>query len=357
MDKIETLLKELTEANGVSGYEAEVRTIMHRYFVTLGEISYDKLGSVICQKKGSAERPKVALVAHMDEVGFMVNYITKDGFIRFNALGGWWSQVLLAHRVAINTNKGIVVGEIGSTPPHLLTEDERKKIVDMREMYIDIGASSEKEILDAGVRIGDPIIPIGNFTILTNPKTYMSKAFDDRVGCAMAITVLENLTNLAHPNTAFAVATVQEEVGLRGAVTSVDAVNPDAAIILESDVAGDTPGLKPEESSVKLGAGPTLLVYDARMIPNVKFRNLVIDTAKKMDIPLQLSTAEGGATDGGMIDVHKKGVPTVVLSVPSRYIHSHNSIICRDDFDHTVELATRLVQELDRQSVADLTAW
>jgi endoglucanase len=292
----------------------------------------------------------------MDEIGFMVKLITKEGFLRFTPLGGWWDQVLLGHRVRIKTNKGTILGVIGAKPPHLLTEEERKKVSEKKDMYIDIGATSQQEVDDAGVRIGDPIIPVSEFVVSPDTRTYMAKAFDDRVGCALVITVLERLMEKEHPNTVFGVATVQEEVGLRGATTSVEVINPDVAIILDVAIAGDVPGVKPEESATKLGGGPTLLAYDARMIPNLKLRDMVIDTARKLNIPLQMSTMEGGATDGGPIHLHRVGVPTVVLGVPSRHIHSHNAIIRRDDFDHTAVLVTALVQGLDKETVAALTS-
>lgn len=357
MDKTERLLKELTEATGVAGYETEIRSTIRRYFEPLGEITQDKIGSIICKKAGTANGPKVALVSHMDEIGFMVKHITKEGFIRFTPLGGWWDQVLLAHRVAVKTGKGDVVGVIGAKPPHLLAEEERKKVAEKKDMYIDIGATSQEDVEKAGVRVGDPVVPISEFTILSNPKAYMAKACDDRVGCAAVIATLQGLANSRHPNTLFGVASVQEEVGARGAHTSVEVVNPDVAIIAEVDIAGDVPGIKPEESPVKLGGGPSLLVYDRSMIPNIKLRDLVVDTAKRHNIPLQFSAVEGGATDGAVIHLHKEGVPTVVLGVPTRHIHSHNAIFHRDDFDHMVSLLTKVVKELDKKTVAGLTAW
>jgi putative aminopeptidase FrvX len=356
MDKIELLLKELTESDGVAGYEGETRRVIRKHFEPLGEILEDKLGSLICRKKSLAQEPKVILVGHMDEIGFMVKLITKEGFVRFTPLGGWWDQVLLGHRVRIKTNKGSILGVIGAKPPHLLSEEERKKVCEKKDMYVDIGATSQKEVEDAGVRVGDPIIPVSEFAVLSDTKAYVAKAFDDRVGCALVITVLQRLMKKEHPNAVFGVATVQEEVGARGAITSVEVVNPDVAIILETDIAGDVPGIKPEESAIRLGGGPTLLAYDARMIPNLKLRDMVIDTAKKLNVPLQMSAVEGGATDGGPIHLHRIGVPTVVLGVPTRHIHSHNTIVRRDDFDHAVALVTALVQGLDKETVATLTS-
>jgi len=354
MDKTENLLKELTEAHGIPGYEADVRKVIKSYFKPIGEIKEDNMGSLICKKAGKEAAPKIMLAGHMDEVGFMVKHISSDGYIRFTTLGGWWDQVLLSQRVTIKTNKGGVLGVIGAKPPHLLSQEERNKVVTRKNMYIDIGATSEKDVEKAGVRVGDPIVPVSEFTILANPKTYMSKAFDDRVGCAVVISALTSLGKNSHPNTLYGVATVQEEVGVRGATTSVDMVDPDIAIILESDIAGDVPGIKPDESSTKFSGGPSLLLYDARMIPNLKLRDLVIDTAKKNKIPLQFTTMEGGATDGSIIHLHKSGVPTVVLGVPSRHIHSHNSIIHREDFDNTVKLLKAVVQKLDKKTVQNI---
>ncbi len=354
MDSIEKLLKELTEAHGVPGYEAPVRAAIRKYLEPLGKLSQDNIGSLICEKEGTKSKPRVMIAGHMDEIGFMVKYITEEGFLRFIPLGGWFDQVLLGQRVVIKTHKGDVIGVIGAKPPHLLPAAERDKVVLKKDMYIDIGATSLAEVQEAGVRPGDPAVPQSSFSILANKKTYLSKAFDDRVGTAILVSVLQNLQNTSHPNTVFGAATVMEEVGLRGATTSVRAVNPDVAIILESDIAGDVPGIKPEESAVKLGKGPTVLLYDARMIPNLKLRDLVLDIAKEKEIPMQTSYVEGGATDGAAIHLHDIGVPTVVIGVAARHIHSHNAILHRDDYDNAVKLVTTLITRLDKALVLKL---
>jgi putative aminopeptidase FrvX len=354
MDSIEKLLKELTEAHGVPGYEAPVRAAIRKYLEPLGKLSQDNIGSLICEKEGTKAKPRVMIAGHMDEIGFMVKFITDDGFLRFIPLGGWFDQVLLGQRVVVKTHKGDVIGVIGAKPPHLLPATEREKVVLKKDMYIDIGASSLAEVQKAGVRPGDPVVPQSSFSILANKKTYLSKAFDDRVGTAITISVLQNLQKTSHPNTAFGVATVMEEVGLRGATTSVRAVNPDVAIVLESDIAGDVPGIKPEESAVKLGKGPTVLLFDTRMIPNLKLRDLVLDVAKENDIPVQTSYIEGGATDGAAIHLHDIGVPTIVIGVAARHIHSHNAIIHRDDYDNAVKLVTTLITRLDKALIQKL---
>ncbi len=355
MDSIENLLKDLTEAHGVPGYETPIRAIVRKYLQPLGELTQDKLGSVICEQKGTSDAPRVMLAGHMDEIGFMVKQITKEGFIKFLNLGGWFDQVLLGQRVLVKTRNGDVLGVIGAKPPHLLTPEDRTKVVTRKDMYIDVGASSEDEVKELGIQVGDPVVPRADFVTLANGKTYMSKGFDDRVGVALIVSALQELKDKPHPNTVYGAATVMEEVGLRGATTSVEAVQPDVAIILESDIAGDVPGIKPEESAIKLGGGPTVLVYDARMIPNLKLRDLVLDVAKEIGVNMQLSSIEGGATDGGVIHLFKTGVPTVVLAIPARHIHSDSSIIHRKDYDDAVKLLVALISRLDKKQVEEFT--
>jgi putative aminopeptidase FrvX len=355
MDQSEKLLKEITEADGVSGYEGDVRAIMRRYLDGVAVIEQDKMGSFIGKHVGTADQPRVMLAGHMDEIGFMVTLITKEGFVKFVQLGGWWDQVLLGHRVRIKTAQGEVIGVLGAKPPHMLDAEEQKKVLEKKDMYIDVGACSEEQVRQMGVRPGDPVIPVSEFTIMAQPGFYLSKAFDNRVGCALAMEAVRQLAEDGHPNTVYAVGTVQEEVGTRGAKTSAFAINPDVGIVLEVDIAGDVPGIKADQSSIKLRGGPSLMVYDARMIPNLKLRNMVIATAEELGIPLQFSAMPGGATDGAQIHLHNEGVPTVVLGVPTRHIHSHNAILCRDDYDRTLQLVVALVKKLDADTVAGLT--
>lgn len=354
MDQTEQFLKALTEAHGVPGYETEVRAVLRGYMAPLGELSQDKLGSLICRRAGDG--PRVMLAGHMDEIGLIVTHIDDNGFLKFLQLGGWWDQTILSQRVIVKTHRGDVVGVVGAKPPHLISAEERSKMVEKKDMYIDIGSTSKEETEAAGVRVGDPVVPDSRFAVMASGKTYLSKAFDNRVGCAVVIDVLRHFAAAGgNPNDLYGVQTVMEEVGLRGATTSGRAVDPDVAIIIESDIAGDVPGIRKEQSSTRLGGGPALSVFDARMIPNTKLRDLVIDTAAALDIPLQLSNMPGGATDGGAIHMNKIGVPTVVVGVPSRHIHSHGSIIHRDDYDNTVKLVAALVAKLDAATVAGLT--
>lgn len=349
------LLRELSEAPGVSGYEEEVRHIIRRHLKDITIIEQDRLGSIVCRKDGEEAAPRIMLAGHMDEVGFIVKLITDEGFIRFSPLGGWWGHVMLAQRVVIKTRGGDVQGLIGSKPPHVLSDEERKKLQEPKDMYVDIGAVSAEEVKGLGIRPGDPIIPVCPFTVLNTGKTYMGKAFDDRVGCALFIDVIKDLTKDKHPNTVYGVGTVQEEVGLRGARTSSWVVEPDVGLTMEIGIAGDVPDVKKEDAQGKLGKGPVIMLRDGSMIPNLRLRDLFIDTAEELKIPYQFDMMERGGTDSGAIHLHRRGVPNLVVGVPTRHIHSHAGIIHREDYDNAVRLVAAVVKKLDAKTVAGLT--
>lgn len=352
-DSIE-VLADLVNAAGPSGFEGEVREVIRRHLSPIANIEIDNLGSIIAQKEGSDEKPRVMLAGHMDEVGLMVSFITKDGFIKFQPLGGWWDQVMLSQRVMVRGSKGNVPGVIGSKPPHLLSPEERKKVVEMKEMFIDIGASSDEDVKDMGIKPGDPIIVVSPFAQMKKENMLMGKAMDDRVGCAVFVEVIKRLKDIGHPNTVYGVGTVQEEVGLRGAKTSSDFVNPDVAFVAEVSIAGDTPGVAENEAQAKLGRGPSIVVLDGSMIPNTKLRDLVVETAEENNIPYQFQAGIRGGTDGGRIHLHGIGVPSLVVGVPARYIHSHVGIIDHNDFENTVKLLVEVVKKLDVATVNSL---
>lgn len=354
MDATLKFLKDLVEAPGVPGSERAVADVMKSYLKGVGTVSSDRLGSFVCEKKGSASGPKVMLAGHLDEVGFMVKSITKEGFVKFLPLGGWWGHVVLAQRLIIKTRKGDVVGVVGSKPPHELRDEDRKKVLEIREMYIDVGATSDFDVrkrLD--IRPGDAIVPDSAFTVMANPNLLLAKAWDNRIGCALAAETAKRLKGVAHPNTLYAAATVQEEVGLRGAQTSAFKVQPDCALALDVGIAHDTPGTEGEE---RLGGGPLLVIYDASSIPNRGLLDLIVDTAKKIKVPVQFESVERGGTDAGRIHMTGQGVPCVSMGVAARYIHSHVSIIDRRDYEQTVKLLVALVKRLDRKTVAGFTS-
>jgi endoglucanase len=315
------MIKEMTLAHGPSGFEGGIKNLIKKHLRGKAEFDQDNLGSLICKKTGTQTAPKIMIPGHMDEVGFMVNSITKNGFIKFVPLGGWWDQVLLAQKVTIKTSKGDLDGIIGSTPPHLLSTKDRKEVVEKKTMFIDVGAKDRNEAQETlGIQPGDPIVPSSAFHILNNTKMVMSKAIDNRLGCCLFMDLISSLEKQEHPNTVFGVGTVQEEVGLRGAATAANIIEPDICL-------------------------------DASMIGNRGLRDLVINTAKENSIPLQFNTMMGGGTDGGAIHKVGPGVPTVVISFPTRYIHSHYSIFHYDDYDFALQLLLKLTKKLDLGTV------
>jgi putative aminopeptidase FrvX len=349
LDKTELMFKELTEANGISGFEDEVADLMASYVSDVATVTHDRLGSLVAEKKGKSDGPRVMLAGHMDEIGFMVKNVTKEGFIKFLPIGGWWGHVALAQRVMVKTRKGEFVGVIGSKAPHILKAEERKKVLDISDMYIDVGASDKFDVKKSlGVRPGDPIVPISEFTILGNKKTYAAKAWDDRIGVASIIDVLHKIGK-AHPNTVYGVGTVQEEVGLRGARTSSNLVEPDVAFAIDVTIATDTPGC--DGAGEDLGSGAGIMVLDGSAIPSRRLRDFVIDVAEKERIPYVLTALSRGGTDSGTIQFNKSGVPCLTFVVPTRYIHAHVGVIHRRDYDSLVKLLTAVVKRLDAKTV------
>ncbi len=355
MDFSAKLLEDLTNAYGTSGHEESATAVMAAHLKGLARIQYDRLGSIIGEKKGTGASPRIMVDSHLDEVGFMVREITKSGFIKFLPLGGWWGHVALGQRMKIITKKGPVLGVIGAKPPHMLKDEERKKVLDITDMFIDVGAMTKYDVgKKLGIKVGDPIVPDSQFTVMGNDQIYLAKAFDNRAACAIVVDLIKKLQNVKHPNTVYGTGSVQEEVGLRGANTLAHMVEPDVAIIVDVGIALDMPGF--DDRPEKLGAGPAILIYDAGMIPNTRLRELAMDIAAKHKIPFHLSYMERGATDGGRIYISRSGVPSICVGPPVRYVHSHNSILCRKDYDNTLKLVFELVKRLDQKTVASLTA-
>jgi len=349
LDSTLKMLKELTDANAISGHEEEARIVMEKYLDESSDRVYtDNLGSIIGEKVGQENGPKIMVAGHLDEVGFMITRIDKKGFLYFQTIGGWWNQVMLAQRVTIMTKKGNVTGVIGSKPPHILSAKERKKPVEIKDMFIDIGASSKEEAESFGVKPGDSAVPYFEFTKMNNDKMLLAKAWDNRIGCAIAIDVLKQLKDENHPNIVYGVGTVQEEVGLRGARTSAHLINPDIAFGVDVGIAGDTPGVSDKDADNKLGDGPQLVLYDASMISHKGLRDLVVETAEENNIPFQYTSMPGGGTDSGAIHLTADGVPSLSITIATRYIHSHAAMLHRDDFEHAVKLIVEVIKKLDK---------
>lgn len=346
------LFKTLTEAPGAPGFEGPVRQVMNQYLTPYSEkIVQDNLGSIFGVKTGNPEGPTIMVAGHMDEVAFMVTRITDKGFVQFQTLGGWWSQVLLAQRVEIQTDGGPVMGVISSIPPHVLSDEARNKPMKVKDMYIDVGADDQADAERMGIKPGQPIVPICPFTILGNEQKLMAKAWDNRYGCALSIELLKELQGEEHPNIIYSGATVQEEVGLRGAATAAQMIQPDLFIALDASPAGDIPGVS--EGMGKLGGGLLMRILDRTMVTLPGLRDYVIDVCDAQDIKYQFFVSPGG-TDAGRVHTTGKGVPSIVIGIPSRYIHSHASIIHREDYEAAKKLLISLVKRMDRATLEEI---
>ncbi|MDH5634898.1 MAG: M42 family metallopeptidase, partial [Candidatus Bathyarchaeota archaeon] len=293
-------------------------------------------------KKGA---PKIMLAAHMDEIGLIIKNINKDGFLQFSKLGGIDDRILIAQRVIVHTEKGKRLGIVGSKPPHIMKEEERKKIVEVDNLFIDVGASSKEDAQKMGLKVGDVISFDTRFARITDDLV-AGKAFDDRVGCCLLVEVMKELEE---PDcTVYAVGTVQEEVGLRGATVSAYHISPDVALAFDVTVAGDIPGVKEIEAPTKMKKGPVIGVMDAGLITHPKVLKLLMNAAKKAKVDYQLETGLAGSTDAARIALTREGVPCGVLSIPARYIHSPSSILSLSDVQKAAKLAVAAIIEAPR---------
>jgi putative aminopeptidase FrvX len=348
------LLQLLSDAPGAPGFEEPVRKIMVERMKPLSDhLSYDGLGSVIATQGSSG--PRVMIDAHMDELGAVVRRITADGYVTMQMLGGWLDEALVDQRWTILGSKGSVRATSGLRDAHLVGADERAKLINTRDaMFLDVGAKNAEEAREMGVRPGDPVVPDAPFAVLNGSQNYMGKAWDDRAGCAIILEVMRHLAHGAHPNQLFYAATVQEEIGLRGAHTAAEIVKPDVGIALEAGVTRDVPGVKGDEAQEVLGGGPGIFLFNSSQLPNRKFVELARQTAKERSIPLQDELIVIYGDDAAEIQKSNGGAPTITLVVPTRYTHGHNGVINRADYDRTVELLVALIGKLDASTVKQL---
>lgn len=352
MPESKALLKSLTDVNGISGHEMQVKSLMKDYLTPVSdEIVEDRLGGIFGKKNATHGTKSLMISGHLDEIGFIVTQIDEQGYIYFTPIGGWWNQVMLSQKVTITTENGKEIrGIIGSKPPHALSPEERKKPVDIKNMYIDIGVGSKEEAKEAGIELGNMITPYSEFESLANDKYLTAKAFDNRYGCALAVDVLQQLKDENIDINLYAGATVQEEVGLRGAKVAANLIKPDLAIAVDVGVAYDVPGMTSEKNEGKLGDGPLAILMDATSIAHDGLRKHIKDVAEHHNIPVQWATTPGGGTDAGSIHVANEGIPTITIGVPLRYMHSNVSVLNIDDYTDSVRLITEIVRSLNDDS-------
>jgi len=343
------LLKKLTETPGPSGGEEKISAIIQNEIKPyINKMKIDLMGNIIAEKKGNTKGPKIMLVAHMDEIGLVVKYIDDAGFIRFVKIGGIDDRGLLNEKVAIHTKNKSFRGIIGSKAVHLQKSEETKKVINYEDLYIDIGAKDKKDVEKIGVQNGDYISFLSELELLPN-NFVCGKSLDNNIGVLVLIEVLKKIKNF--PGTIYAVFSTQEEVGLKGARTAAYTIQPDFALAIDTTIAGDTPGIDPKESNVKLGKGPAITFVEASgrgAIVSKKVRDLLTQTAKKEKIPYQIEILSGGMTDIAIIQLVRSGTLSGGIGIPTRNLHTPVEISSLEDVDLTIKFVEKIVQNLPK---------
>lgn len=332
-----TLLQDLCNCNGISGYEDAVREyILTQITPYVTDLQIDPLGNIIAFKKGTARATTdLMLSAHMDEVGLLVTYITEDGKLKFTTVGGIDKRILIGKHVMVGTIPGV----IGAKPIHLLKGDEKGTTVELDDLFIDIGAATKEEAL-AVISPGDPVF----FTSIwdTSGGKIKAKAIDDRAGCAILIHMIQQPLDY---DMTF-VFCVQEEIGLRGAKVAAYSVDPQAAIVIESTTAADMPGVSGEKQVCCVGDGPVISYMDRATIYDKEYYELAFALAKANQIPCQTKRMIAGGNDAGAIHTSRNGVRTIAISLPCRYLHSPVGLIAQSDFHHAQTLILSLANSI-----------
>ncbi|ADN49512.1 M42 family metallopeptidase [Vulcanisaeta distributa] len=351
------LLRRLSEAFGPSGFEDEVRDLVIKELEPyVDDLMVDKWGNVIGVRYGSRRDLKAMVAAHIDEIGLLIDNIDKNGFLRFRAIGGWNEVTLVGQRVIIKTVDGKKIkGVIGSRPPHVTPPGKEREAPELKDLFIDIGASSDDEVRKLGVRVGSVAVLDRDFEVL-NGGIVTGKAFDDRVGVAVMLWAARQLRG--SEVTVYFVATVQEEVGLRGAQIAADRVYPDFAIALDTTIAADVPGVNEREFVTRVGKGPAIKVMDGGrgnvFIAHPALTNFLVSVAEDLKIPYQLEVLIGGTTDALGIAFRRDGIPATTISIPTRYVHSPVELLSINDALNASRLLAEALARADEKLVQSL---
>lgn len=347
------MIKNLSNAMGVAGFEDQVVELLRSYSEGLGEVKEDTLRNLfIYRKENTGNRPIVQLDAHSDEVGFMVHSIRPNGTLQIIPLGSWVNYNIPAHKVWVrNAESEYIPGIITSKPPHYMSEQEKNAPIDIKQMSIDVGATSKEEaIKEYKIRIGEPVVPYVDFDYDEKHDIMMGKAFDNRLGCASAIATLRALEKEKLEVDIVAGIATQEEVGARGSTVTTRIIKPDIAIVFEGCPADDT-SVDSYEIQTAIKKGPMLRHMDAKMITNPRFQRFALDTAAKNNIPTQEAVRAGGSTNGSVIHLTHQGIPTIVIGVPVRYAHTHYGISTYYDYENGIKLAVELLKVMNEEII------
>jgi putative aminopeptidase FrvX len=348
----DTLLELLT-APGPSGYETAPAAAWRETAGAFAEVTGDTLGSSLARVPGTGGGPRLAVVGHIDEIGLIVTHVSDEGFLHFIGVGGWDAQILVGQRVELATRGGRVLGVIGKKPIHLLKEDDRKKVAEIKDLHIDVGAKDGDEAREL-VRIGDVAVIAGEPVELPNGRL-ASRSLDNRLGAYVALEAARLVAqDGGAPGEVVAVASVQEEITFAGARTTAYALEPDVAVVVDVTHATDAPGIEVREiGKHELGSGP---VIERGSIISPAVFELLHDTAEAEGIPFTISaSARSTGTDADAVHISRAGIPTGVVSIPLRYMHSPVELVQLDDVEATIRLLTALALRLEADST--LTRW
>jgi len=338
------LFRRLSNAFGPPGHESEPREVLRAELEDFAdEIRVDRMGNIFFHHNGKKGSPKVLIDAHTDEVGFIVTYIESTGFLRFSNIGGIVPGVMPGQRILLKGSKGSLRGVIGVKPPHVMTDEERKSVVPVDRLFIDIGSDSLEKTKEKGCKVG--MMGVFDVEFVELGDGYVrGKAFDDRAGCYVMAEAFKALKD--SPYNVVAVGAVQEEVGLRGTRTATWQVDPDYALALEGTFAVDTPGVVPADMVTQLKKGPILTIADRGIIVDQGVLQALMDSAEAESIQYQFKKPLMGGTDASAIHLVKGGIPTGVVSVPCRYIHGPASVAHVEDIDGSVRLVEAFVKRI-----------
>ncbi|MBI5059867.1 M42 family metallopeptidase [candidate division KSB1 bacterium] len=333
-----SLLKTLADAHAVSGREEGIRALIRKELTTVGcKVTTDSMGNLIGYKKGSGKK-KVMLAAHMDEIGFLVSHVDKEGFLRLQPVGGWDPRTMMAQRVYVHTAKKRLLGVIGSKPVHVLSEEEAKKPLRVTDYFVDLGLPAKP--VQSMVEVGDPVTMAR--TLEEIGDCFTGKAVDNRFGVWLMVEALRRVKK--HTVDIYAVATVQEEVGIRGAIASAQDIRPDVGIALDITIAVDTPGSQAQDHITRLGDGAALKVMDGASISNPKLIRELRDLAKQRKLKYQLEILPRGGTDAGGLRMFSGHCAVATLSVPVRYVHSTVETVSKADLESCVDLLSAYLE-------------
>lgn len=347
------LIEDLSNANGISGFEDEVLTVVRNKIAGKLEIKEDSMRNLYLYPKNfDPKKPVLMLDSHSDEVGFMVKSINKNGSLKFVTIGGWSDQNVPAHKVRIKNNEGkYIKGIVASKPPHFMDEDERGKLIKLKEMIIDVGSASRKETLEKyKIEPGAPIIPDVKFEYNESNEIMMGKAFDNRLGTALVIELMLNFNNQKLPFNLVGSLSAQEEVGTRGAEVTARKINPDLAVAFEGTPADDN--FRDEyEAQSALNKGGQIRHRDISIIANPRFVSFARKIAAENKIKFQDAVRIGGGNDGAKISLSNYSVPTIVIGVPVRYAHTHYGISSFEDYKNTLKWAEEIIKNLNTEII------